>query len=181
LSAAIKLSLIQVGQTRVVQDDHDPVWDQTFTIPLYNVPDDEDGVGSVKLVIRDHDPDGIGDFIGEAILHGAATGENSLFRLEADKEMELPLKKLTTLGPIKAQGSLGLQLERKGETGSVHALELTVKDAEGLASADAGGKSDPYVSVYFNGVKVCVCFSLLVHARAQHSTALLGSTSSNHY
>jgi hypothetical protein len=143
-----------VGQTKVIQDNHDPTWSETFTIPLYTVPDDEDGVGSVKLVIRDHDPDGIGDFMGEAILQGSAQGENSLFRLEAGKEMELPLKKYTSLGPIKAQGSLGLQLERKGEPGSVHALEIMVKDAEGLASADAGGKSDPYVSVFFNDVKV---------------------------
>jgi hypothetical protein len=135
---------VLIGQTEHIDNDHDPVWmDETFLIPMpLDIKDSK-----LRIEVRDHDPEGLGDFLGQVVIWGHSLNKlpkkNKIYKLEKSSRREN--QKLV-------QGHICVHFEQDPEPCDV--LKLNISKALDLANCDASGKSDPYVMVFYNEIKV---------------------------
>jgi hypothetical protein len=133
-----------IGQTEHIENDHDPVWmDEYFLIPMpLDVKDSK-----LRIEVRDHDPKGMGDFLGQVVIWGKALNKlpkkNKIYQLEKSSKREKQ---------DLVQGHICVHFEQDPEPCDV--LKLNISKATELANCDATGKSDPYVMVFYNDIKV---------------------------
>jgi len=158
----------KVGQTSVVWDANDPVWEnEVFVLQL---PIKEaDMIGhKVKIEVHDMDDGGTGEFLGCTTISGVELAKLPSWGHDSHEVAHVNYK----LGPregtlpsasenrfVQGKIQLGLTvISEDTESGPPKKLEFEILAARGLANADRGkGKeamSDPYVVAYWNDHKV---------------------------
>ena len=139
--AEVRVGKSQKKRTKVIPKELNPVWDETFILPL-------DGAitarQDVTVEIFDHDLVGASDFLGR-------------IRIDCKRLcLGLPLEGWHPLEGRKqgegAQGGLEVRLLKRDRKKKEEFL-IEVIEARKLTAADRGGSSDPFVVVQCEGVK----------------------------
>jgi len=139
----------KVGITHTVTNNHEPNWAEKTPPMFIPVPIDVTGC-QLKVVVRDFDAKGEGDFLGQMQLKGdhllklPPANEPTTFELEHDLEQARePLQ-----GNLQVKFRPPISNQRFGLV-TVHVLA-----ARNLLSGDKRGKSDPYVLLHWNNMRV---------------------------
>ena len=150
---------VLVGRTTTIDDNPNPVWGnpslpdkpgEKFTIAL---PGDTSAC-TLRFEVYDEDSRGLGDFLGQVSLSGAA-----LAGIEQAKRLGFKLeRKRNGHAKQKVKGELGLAFEIASDVTCTPAV-FCVISADGLPDMGRKKKSarpgtDPWVSVLFNGAQV---------------------------
>ncbi|GMI45359.1 hypothetical protein TrCOL_g8772 [Triparma columacea] len=136
-----------IGKTRVIGDDCNPVWGESFALS----PPERGSTMDLRVEVWDSDFGSEGDFLGQVVL-----GDKMLIRPPKDSfVMKLNTKDgLSKKANKLVKGKLSLKLDSIDGNKKFRELEFSILDCHGLAKADTWGLSDPLVIVKWDGKEV---------------------------